>query len=133
MVNKPLEKKILVVDDEPIILKVLRIMFHGRGYSAFCTTNGHEALKIMEKEHIRIVFTDLRMPVMDGMTLCRRVLEQKPQAKVFALSAYTERYSDDEYAEAGFSGHFPKPFNAEDLITACNEAFEKFRQLDSEE
>ena len=133
MVNKPLEKKILFVDDDQSILGMLNAVFHARGYSPYCTTNGHEALKIMAEEHIRVVFTDLQMPVLDGMTLCRRALEQDPQAQVFGVSGYTETYSDDQYAEAGFAGQFPKPYNALDLMAACDEALAKLGQLDSEE
>jgi len=133
MSDELLEKKILLVDDEQPILKMLHILFHASGYSPYCSTNGQEALKIMAEEHIRVVFTDLRMPALDGMMLCLRALEQDPQAQVFAVSAYIQKYSDDQYAEAGFAGHFPKPFKAADLIAACDEAFAKLGQLDSEE
>jgi CheY-like chemotaxis protein len=117
------EKKVLVVDDEDPILKILEILLRTNGYAPYCASNASDALLTMMEERIRVIFTDLRMPEMDGFCLCRRALMQNPRAKVFAVSAYIGKYREDEFAEAGFAGYFSKPFKSADVVKACDRAF----------
>ncbi len=124
------DRKVVLVDDEESILKMLRIALGASGYTAYCFMDGKDALKAMAEEDIHVVFTDLRMPSMDGMTLCRRALEQDPRAQVFAVSAYIRRFTDAQYAEAGFAGQFTKPFRIDELIAACDSAFARLEASD---
>ena len=119
-----MDKVVLCVDDEAPILTMYEQLFKSCGYSPRCSIDGEEALRILEQEHIRVVFTDLRMPKMDGMTLCRRVKDIAPDAQVFAVSAYVDANSEDQFREAGFTASFGKPFNMKELLAACAKAFE---------
>ena len=119
-----MDKKILIVDDEKPILKVLASLFKNQGYSPHCTMNGAEAIEIVGVEGVRVCFLDLRMPVMDGMQVCRVIKNLDPGAYVFALSAFAGSYTNDEFHDVGFNGYFNKPFKPQDLLSACADAFE---------
>ena len=118
-----MEKKVLFVDDEQDILNALRRVFHACGYAPRFTMDGGEALNMAEQEEIPVVFTDLRMPIMDGIELCRRMKALRPQTRVYAVSAYVSAYTADQLREAGFDGWFKKPFDATKLLDVCGEAF----------
>ena len=120
-----MEKKVLFVDDEPSIVMMLAQLFRDFGYTPHYATTGEEALKLMKEHSIRFVMTDLRMPEMDGMEVCRRVKEIDPTAHVYALSAYVTAFTPEQFKEAGFNGFFPKPFKLDELIKICTEAFEQ--------
>ena len=120
-----MEKRILFVDDEETILKVMTALFRRQGYVTFSTTDGNEALAIAEREDVQVFFLDLRMPVMDGVELCRRIKRLQPESHCFALSAYVEAYGDEALKQVGFEGSFPKPFKSSDLLAVAAEAFEK--------
>jgi len=123
-----MERKILIVDDERPILEALRRLFAASGYTVFFTTSGEQALEIMEREHIRVFFVDLRMPVMNGVELCRRIKEQDKTTYVYAVSAYTAALSRNQFHELGFQGWFKKPFKHEKLLEMCHDAFDKIEQ-----
>ena len=120
-----MEKKIMCVDDEEDILVMLKELFRTEGYTADGTTDCEKALEVIERERIQVVFTDLRMPVMDGLELCRRVKKLPFPTRVFAISAYVAFYSLEQMVEAGFESHFPKPFNLGAVLAECKRAFQQ--------
>jgi len=125
-----MEKRVLIVDDEPSMLKMLNSLFSSFGYTPYSASSGDEALELLKKHAIRVVWTDLRMPLMDGMTLCRKVKAIDKSAHVYALSAYIGAFTPEQFKEAGFDGYFEKPFELERLIETCNEAFEILDKLE---
>ena len=127
-----MDKKVIFVDDEEMILTMLATLAKSRGYEPYCVENGLEALEIIEKEHIHILFTDLRMPKIDGMELCKRAKAHNPSLHVFAVSAFVDAYSEEQFKEAGFDGFFQKPFMIDDILNTCAIAFEKVAQENNE-
>lgn len=119
-----MEKKILFVDDEEPILKMFSDIFSTFGFTPRCTADGNEALKILKEEDIRIMFTDLRMPIMDGMEVCRRAREIDANVHIYAVSAFVATYTPEQFVKVGFTGSFRKPFNIAELTEAANKAFE---------
>lgn len=119
-----MHKKVLFVDDEKIILDVLAALFKSHGYAAHCTTNGNQALEIIKFEGIPVCFVDLRMPTIDGIALCRQIKHMDPSVRVFALSAFVDSYGPEKLREAGFDGHFRKPFKIQELLNAAEKCFE---------
>ncbi|MDA0322460.1 MAG: response regulator [Verrucomicrobia bacterium] len=118
-----MEKTILLVDDEPAILSILSRMLERFGFDTLYTSDGSEALQIMEREEIHVVMVDLRMPGMDGVTLCRELKTQHPAVCVFALSAFVDAYTEAELLEAGFAGWLGKPFDMNAIAAICGRAF----------
>ena len=76
-------KRVLIVDDEEGVRGMLADFFDTLGYQSISARNGREALDLIEKRHVSLVISDIKMPIMDGMELLRRikatiVLESKP-------------------------------------------------------
>ena len=119
-----MEKMVLFVDDEQDILSMMECAFEMEGYTPHCTTDGNEALEIIEQENVRVIFTDIRMPAMNGTELCRRIKEQYPEAFVFAVSAFVTDNIPKKRPTQGFDGTFKKPFSLDTLFATCKKAFE---------
>ena len=118
-------RKILVVDDEPIILDLLDNAFSKVGYSVFLATNADEAFEILKQESIPLVFIDLGLGVMNGFELCENIRKGNPEAIIYALTGYAGLFGPREMLEAGFDDYFAKPISLKDLYRAVKESFEK--------
>lgn len=118
-------KKILVVDDEPSILRLLSQLFTKAGYDVSTAENANDALKIIEEKNIIIMFFDLNMPVMNGMELCRQVKNLKPMSIIYAITGYASLFELSECLDAGFEDYFKKPVNMSTLLKIAQSAFEK--------
>ncbi|MEI6515145.1 MAG: response regulator [bacterium] len=119
-----MEKKILFVDDEKSILKILEALFRAGGYVPRCILDAEEALVVLKDENIKVCFVDIHMPIMNGMELCRRIKEVQPDAHVYALSAFPGVMNDAQYKNFGFNGYLRKPFNIDQLMDVGRTAFE---------
>ena len=122
------EKKILVVDDEVSILKLLNISFTRAGYQVLTAESGEEALDLLKKETIHVMFFDLNLPNMDGLELCRKVKHQMPMAVIYAITGYASLFHLAECLEAGFEDYFKKPVNISTLIKRTEDAFTKIER-----
>lgn len=89
--------KFIVVDDEPLARECFTELLDWESYGfelTGCAANGEQALKLIQKTLPDLVFTDINMPVMDGLELCHKLHEQYPQIRIVILTAY----KDFEYA-----------------------------------
>lgn len=82
------QTKLLLVDDEEGIRKVLNISLQDIGYRVFLAKDGSEALELFRKEEPAIVLTDIKMPGMDGVELLRRVKRERPDTEVIMLTGH---------------------------------------------
>ena len=80
--------KLLLVDDEEGIRKVLGISLTDSGYTVLTAENGEEALRIFDREQPDIVLTDIKMPGMDGITLLRRIKQENPETEVIMITGH---------------------------------------------
>jgi len=120
-----MDKDVLLVDDEELILTALDQVFRARGYTPHTASSGEQALEILKHCRIQVIYLDLRMPGMDGMTLCREIKQTYPDTHVYALSAFIGAFTPEQFADAGFEGCFNKPFKIDEIMRAGEEAFEK--------
>ena len=81
-----MEKKILVVDDEEMLRTLFEDAFTSAGYTVRSAAGGEEALGILEKEDIHVMFLDLNMPGMNGIELCRRIRKMNAMAVIHAVT-----------------------------------------------
>lgn len=119
------EKKILVVDDEEAILFLLEQGLSRAGYTVATAPSAEDALDLLEKEKIKVMFLDLNLPEMDGVELCRKIKRQIPMSVLYALTGYASLFELADCLEAGFEDYFKKPVNLSTLVTAAGNAFEK--------
>ena len=83
-----MDERILIVDDEEDIRVVLRISLSDLGYEVYTAENGEKALQIIREVNPPIVLTDIRMPVMDGIDLLRRVKHEYPETEVIMITGH---------------------------------------------
>ena len=106
---------ILVVDDEPQITRVLKTTLSSQGYATRTAADGSEALQTMKDWPPDLIITDLRMPNMDGLSLCRHVREES-QVPIIVLSVKGEERTKVEALDAGADDYVTKPFNINELL-----------------
>ena len=119
------DRYILVLDDELAILTALEKVFSRAGYTAFLAETAEEALGILEKENINVMFLDLNLPGMNGVELCRKIRKDRPIAVIHAVTGYASLFELSDCREVGYDDYFTKPANMEMLLTAAHNAFEK--------
>ena len=112
MNDKP---RILVVDDEPQLTRVLRTGLTSRGYDVRAAADGLAGFEAFSDWHPDLVITDLAMPVMDGLELCRR-LRAISQVPIIVLSAKGEEKTKVEALDIGADDYITKPFGIDELL-----------------
>jgi two-component system, OmpR family, KDP operon response regulator KdpE len=108
-------RRILVVDDEPQISRVLRTTLAGQGYDLRVANDGETALEIMKDWTPDLVITDLAMPNMDGLELTRRV-RAKTDMPIIVLSVRGEERTKVQALDAGADDYVTKPFAMNELL-----------------
>lgn len=106
---------ILVVDDEPQITRVLKTTLSSQGYGARAASDGDEAVQLMKDWSPDLIITDLRMPNMDGLELCRQV-RQKSRVPIIVLSVKGEERTKVAALDAGADDYVMKPFSINELL-----------------
>ncbi len=119
------DKKILVVDDEQAILRLLTQIFAKAGYTVRTAESAMDALNIVETENIPVMFLDLNMPEMDGIELCKKIKKQMPMSIIYAITGYASLFELSDCLDAGFEDYFKKPVSVSTLLEAAESAFEK--------
>ncbi len=106
--------KILIVDDEPQITRVLKTTLSSRGYEVRAETNGVAAMSTFHLWRPDLIITDLAMPNMTGVELCRevRALAETP---IIVLSVRTQEQTKIEALDAGADDYVTKPFSIQEL------------------
>ncbi|MCM6773824.1 response regulator [Nocardia sp. CDC159] len=111
----------LVVDDEPQILRALRINLSVRGYEVITAANGAAALRAAAEKHPDVVVLDLGLPDMDGIDVLAG-LRGWSQAPVIVLSARTDSSDKVEALDAGADDYVTKPFGMDELLARLRAA-----------
>lgn len=108
-------RRILVVDDEPQITRVLRTTLSAQGYDVRVANDGEMALELMKNWTPHVLITDLAMPNLDGVGLCRQV-RQVSQVPIIVLSVRGQDRSKVEALDAGADDYVTKPFSMNELL-----------------
>jgi two-component system KDP operon response regulator KdpE len=116
--------RIVVVDDEPQITRVLRTSLNAQGYDIRVANDGETALEIMKDFTPDLVITDLAMPNMNGIELCRR-LREISQVPILVLSVRGEERSKIEALDSGADDYITKPFSTGELLARVRAALRR--------
>ena len=108
--------KILCVDDEEVILSSFRKILVLDGYSVDTVETGQEALGLIQKHHYDFVFTDLKMPVMDGVEVTKSVKHLRPDIDVIIITGYASVETAVETMKYGAMDYVQKPFTEDELL-----------------
>jgi len=124
MANQDGRRNILVVDDEPQITRVLKTTLSSQGYCIRTATDGEQALQQMKGWSPDLVITDLRMPNMDGLQLCRAIRAES-RIPIIVLSVKGEETIKVESLDAGADDYITKPFNVNELLARVRAALRR--------
>lgn len=119
--------RILAVDDEPIILDSFRKILVVAGYSIDTVEKGREALGLILKNDYDFVFTDLKMPEMDGLEVTKAVKHLRPDIDVIVITGYASIDTAVETMKFGAMDYVQKPFTEDELINFFNKSLIKRR------
>ena len=114
--------RILAVDDEPIILDSFRKILVVAGYSIDTVEKGREALGLILKHEYDFVFTDLKMPEMDGLEVTKAVKHLRPDIDVIVITGYASIETAVETMKYGAMDYVQKPFTEDELIAFFNKS-----------
>jgi len=115
---------ILVVDDEPQITRVLKTTLSAQGYGVRTAGDGDEALSVMSDWSTDLLITDLPMPNMTGLELCRHV-RAKSRIPIMVLSVKGEELTKVEALDAGADDYVTKPFSVNELLARVRAALRR--------
>ena len=115
-------KRVLIVDDEDVVCQSYERVLSDAGYQVRSAMNGKQALQEVQKDRPDLVLTDLRMPVMDGLTIIRYLRESEPEVRVIVVTGYPSEESAEEAAKLGVEEYLTKPLSPANLRRAATEA-----------
>lgn len=126
MANKQ-NPKVLVVDDDPDILELLKYNLKKEGYQVEIADNGSRAVEVVKKFHPDLILLDIMMPEQDGVETCRQIREipELGEAHITFLTARAEEYSEVAAFEAGADDYITKPIKPRALMSRISALFRK--------
>jgi len=116
-------RKVLVVDDDPVVARSFERVLKGKGYAVITARDGEEALRKLNNEEYDTVFTDIRMPGMSGLEVAERVKARQPWLPVVIVTGYGSEENETRATAAGVSGFLRKPLSPEMIEDSAEKAF----------
>jgi two-component system nitrogen regulation response regulator GlnG len=114
--------KVLIVDDEPYICKMLSRLMHREGFEPIAANDGARALKMIQRESPDVLLLDFRMPGMNGFEVMRRAQRLDPDLPVVMITAYADIHGAVEAMRKGAHDYLAKPFEHHDVIRVVRRA-----------
>ena len=115
-------RKVLVVDDDPVVRKSFQRVLSGKGYAVITAQNGEEALRKLSEEKYDVVYTDIRMPGMNGLEVAEQVKARRPWTPVVIITGYGTDAAEARAKAAGVSGFLHKPLTPDMIEGSAREA-----------
>ncbi len=121
----PDKHRILLVDDEPGIVKMVGRRLESEGYEVSVAMDGEEALKKGLEEDPELVILDIMLPKMNGYDVCRQLKTAKPELPVVMFTAMAQQKDRKRGQEAGADDYICKPFRTDELLGKIREWINK--------
>jgi len=123
--------RVLIVDDDPVILEVIGDILKNNGYEVVAAPNGAAGIRELERKYFDLVLTDLVMPDVDGMEVLNHVVSISPKAICIILTGHGTIKSSVEAIKKGAFDYITKPITGDELLVVIEKAL-KFRNLEEE-
>jgi two-component system, OmpR family, KDP operon response regulator KdpE len=123
--------RIMIVDDDPQIRRVLRTALVAQGYEVVDARNGDEALEKVRDERVDLVILDMNMPGMDGLETCR-MLRSTSDISIIMLTVRDAESDKIEALDAGADDYMTKPFSSPELLARIRAALRRLPQVSSD-
>ena len=124
-------KRILLVDDEPLIIKGLRFTLEQEGYEILTASDGEEALEVFHSEPVDLVLLDVMLPKLDGIQVCQRIRETS-NVPILMLTAKGEDMDKILGLEYGADDYMTKPFNILEVKARIRTIFRRTTMMQRE-
>jgi DNA-binding NtrC family response regulator len=125
--------KILVVDDEDIVLESCQAVFELEGFEPVLVPSADKALEAMKNENFALLLIDVKMPKRDGMYLMEKIKEQWPDIPMIVMSGYYTAETINDAIKMGAVTFIAKPFEPDELVETVRQAIEKEERHGKEE
>ena len=120
-----LQKKVLVVDDDPVIGRSFSGVLSGKGYAVITAHDGEDALAKINSDTYDIVFTDIKMPGMSGIEVAQRIRERQPWLPVVIITGFGSDDNRKQAEAAGVSDFLDKPLSPEMIERSAADALKR--------
>lgn len=129
------QKKVLIVDDEPHIMELLRMNTRQNGYDCLCVASGEDALTAVRAYQPDLVLLDVMLPGISGLEVCRELKRDKALVRipVLLLTARSEENDRVTGLDVGADDYICKPFSVRELMARMNAAIRRTQELGGQE
>jgi len=110
-------EKILIVEDNPLNMRLMQMTLRGKGYTLIEASNGEEALDKAVKEKPDLIIMDMQLPTISGIEATQRLrkIPELSRIPVIAVTAYAMKGNQEKFIEAGCNAYLSKPINTREL------------------
>jgi DNA-binding NtrC family response regulator len=117
--------KILVVDDDAIVIKSCKRILEAEGFEVLTVPSADEALEIIKKYDFDLLLVDVKMPKHDGMFLMREIKKDLPEVPIIVMSGYPTPETIADVLKLGATQFIPKPFRPDELVKLICQVIQK--------
>ena len=122
-----MSQKILVVDDEDVVLIFLKELLEDKNYQVLTAESARKALDILhEEKDCQIVICDIKMPGMDGLELLEKLKKERPHLVILMMTAYASWETVTAAIQKGAYAYIRKPFGIEEVLQSIETAWKRF-------
>ncbi|TDI71639.1 MAG: response regulator transcription factor [Bacteroidetes bacterium] len=127
-----MKKEVLVIEDDPDIVELLRIHLEDLDCNVYSASTGTTGLEMAEKGHYDLIILDLMLPELDGLEICRSIRAQKVYTPILMLTAKVEEVDKIIGLETGADDYMTKPFNVREFISRVKAIFRRVTMIKEE-
>ena len=121
----PSRKRVIVLDDEQAIQRLLKLVLESDGYEVLITDDGRQVLEIVRQQTVDLIIQDLRMPKLDGLAFLKQLKEINPELPSIVLTAYGSLETAVEAMRLGAYTYINKPFDTDEIRLTVSRALER--------
>jgi formate transporter len=118
-------ERMLIIDDEDVILESCRRIFSAEGFQVSCTTSPPEGLRLIADSSFDVILCDWKMPGFDGMDVLEELQSRSPQSAVVMISGYPTPARQTEALKRGAMDYVAKPFTPGEIVEAVRKAIRR--------
>ena len=127
------DKRMLVIDDEPVVLESCRRIFSARGFEVRTTTSPREAIGLVTASHYDVILSDWKMPEMDGVDVVEVLDKRAPDTAIVMITGYPSVERATDVMKRGAMDFVAKPFTPDEIVETVDRALGRKRQQEVKE
>ncbi len=124
-------KKVLLAEDDPEIMRLIKLHFDAQSYQLYACKNGEEAIEIFNKEKFDLVILDITLPGLNGMEVCKILREKDEHIPIMMLTSHGEESDKVLALELGADDYVTKPFGILELMARTKALFRRGSKFDA--